>query len=313
VIRLIDPPLHEFLPSPVEVLSQLHEARAAYLALRDSETAKTMAPDVLKQYESMLGELERLYSRVTALTEHNPMMGHRGVRVGVTDPDFYYFLTRAILEAELDLLEEGKNPRAEIMIPQVMDASEIRYVKSSSIERAMMDVAAERGYKFEGDRSRVSAYALSKGGLRAEITVGTMVETVRAALTASEIARDVAFFSFGTNDLTQATLSFSRDDVENKFLPKYLELGILKENPFQTIDVEGVGRLVRSATSDGKASNPALEVGICGEHGGDPASIEFFHSAGLDYVSASPYRVMVARLSAARAALKGKIASQVDR
>jgi len=313
VIRLIDPPLHEFLPSPVEVLSQLHEARAAYLALRDSETAKAMAPDVLKQYESMLGELERLYSRVTALTEHNPMMGHRGVRVGVTDPDFYYFLTRAILEAELDLLEEGKNPRAEIMIPQVMDASEIRYVKSSSIERAMMDVAAERGYKFEGDRSRVSAYALSKGGLRAEITVGTMVETVRAALTASEIARDVAFFSFGTNDLTQATLSFSRDDVENKFLPKYLELGILKENPFQTIDVEGVGRLVRSATSDGKASNPALEVGICGEHGGDPASIEFFHSAGLDYVSASPYRVMVARLSAARAALKGKIASQVDR
>ncbi|MGC8772542.1 MAG: pyruvate, phosphate dikinase [Conexivisphaera sp.] len=315
VIRLIDPPLHEFLPSPVEVLSQLHEMRAAYLALKGSELARSMSPEVIKQYEAKLEELERLYSRVTALTEHNPMMGHRGVRVGVTDPDFYYYLTRAIMEATLDLLEEGRDPRVEIMIPQVMDVSEIKYVKSSSIEPAMSEVAAERGYRLERSLTRTSAYVISKGNVRTEVLVGTMVETVRATLTASEIAKEVAFFSFGTNDLTQATLSFSRDDVENKFLPKYLELGILAENPFQTIDVAGVGKLVRSATADGKASNPALEVGICGEHGGDPASIEFFHSAGLDYVSASPYRVMVARLAAARAALRerAQTAPQVDR
>jgi pyruvate,orthophosphate dikinase len=196
-----------------------------------------------------------------------------------------------------------------------MDVSEIKYVKSSSIEPAMSEVAAERGYRLERSLTRTSAYVISKGNVRTEVLVGTMVETVRATLTASEIAKEVAFFSFGTNDLTQATLSFSRDDVENKFLPKYLELGILAENPFQTIDVAGVGKLVRSATADGKASNPALEVGICGEHGGDPASIEFFHSAGLDYVSASPYRVMVARLAAARAALRerAQTAPQVDR
>ncbi|MGC8556331.1 MAG: putative PEP-binding protein, partial [Conexivisphaera sp.] len=314
VIRLIDPPLHEFLPSPVEVLSQLHEARAAYAALRNSERASSVSPDVIKAYEAKVAELERLYARITALAEHNPMMGHRGVRVGVTDPDFYYYLTRAIIEAALDLLEEGRNPVVEIMIPQVMDASEIKYVKSTSIEPAMSDVAAERGYRLEVDRSRPSAYSLSRDERRLGVLVGTMVETVRAALTASEIAREVAFFSFGTNDLTQATFSFSRDDVENKFLPKYLELEILKENPFQTLDVPGVGKLVRSATADGKAANPALEVGVCGEHGGDPSSIEFFHSAGLDYVSASPYRVVVARLAAARAALRERIsAAPIDR
>ncbi|MGC8969602.1 MAG: pyruvate, phosphate dikinase [Conexivisphaera sp.] len=314
VIRLIDPPLHEFLPSPVEVLSQLHEARAAYAALRNSERASSVSPDVIKAHEAKVAELERLYARITALAEHNPMMGHRGVRVGVTDPDFYYYLTRAIIEAALDLLEEGRNPVVEIMIPQVMDASEIKYVKSTSIEPAMSDVAAERGYRLEVDRSRPSAYSLSRDERRLGVLVGTMVETVRAALTASEIAREVAFFSFGTNDLTQATFSFSRDDVENKFLPKYLELEILKENPFQTLDVPGVGKLVKSATADGKAANPALEVGVCGEHGGDPSSIEFFHSAGLDYVSASPYRVVVARLAAARAALRERIsAAPIDR
>ncbi len=311
VIRLIDPPLHEFLPSPVEVLSQLYEARAAYLALKDSELARVMSPEAIRQYEARIAELERLYSRVTALTEHNPMMGHRGVRVGVTDPDFYYYLTRAIMEAALDLLDEGRNPRVEIMIPQVMDASEIKYVKSSAIEPAMSEVATERGYRLERSQ-RTSAYVLSKGNVRTEVLVGTMIETVRAALTASGIAKEVAFFSFGTNDLTQATLSFSRDDVENKFLPKYLELGILRDNPFQTLDVDGVGKLVRLATADGKASNPDLEVGVCGEHGGDPASIEFFHEAGVDYVSASPYRVMVARLAAARAALKGRVQQQAE-
>ena len=312
VIRLIDPPLHEFLPSPVEVLSQLYEAKAVYLALKDSELARSLSPDAIKQYEAKLKELEHLYSRVVALSEHNPMMGHRGVRVGVTDPEFYYYLTRAIMEATLDLLEEGRNPKVEIMIPQVMDVSEIRYVKANSIEPAMSEAAAERGYRLERSPARNSVYVLSKGDVRAEVMVGTMVETVRAALTASEIAKEVAFFSFGTNDLTQATLSFSRDDVENKFLPKYLELGVLAENPFQTLDVAGVGKLVAMATADGKASNPYLEVGVCGEHGGDPASIEFFHSAGLDYVSASPYRVMVARLAAARAALKGRASASSE-
>jgi len=310
VIRLIDPPLHEFLPSQVEVLRQLQDARAVYAALRNSELARSSSPEVLRQYEAKLAELEELYSRISALAEHNPMMGHRGVRVGVTDPDFYYYLTRAIVEAALDLVEEGRNPVVEIMIPQVMDVEEIRYVRSSALVPAMSDAAAERGYRLEADPSSAARYTISGNGRRLGILVGTMVETVRAALTASEIAREVAFFSFGTNDLTQATLSFSRDDVENKFLPKYLELQILSDNPFQTLDVKGVGRLVRIATSEGKASNPSLEVGVCGEHGGDPRSIEFFHSAGLDYVSASPYRVMVARLAAARAALRERMGSR---
>ncbi len=285
VIRLIDPPLHEFLPAPEELLKELYEVKIAYHTLKSSETAKEIASDLLEEYELKIKGLEKIYRRVMVLREHNPMMGHRGVRVGVTYPEFYYYLSRAMLEATAELIKEGYHPKLEIMVPQVSHINEIRYVKQNAIIPAINDVEKEYGIKIP-------------------VKIGTMVETVRASLTASEIAKEVDFFSFGTNDLTQATFSFSRDDVENKFMPQYLELGMLKANPFQTLDVEGVGKLVELATRDGKKANSGLEVGICGEHGGDPASVEFLHKAGLDYVSASPFRIIVARLAAAHAAIK---------
>jgi len=269
IIRLIDPPLHEFLPAPEEVLREIYEAR-----LRG-------AP------QEEVSKLEWLYDRVSKLKEHNPMMGHRGVRVGVTYPEFYYYLSKAMIEAAAELIKEGKNPVLEIMVPQVALVSEIRYVKEKAILPALKDVEARYGVKVP-------------------VKIGTMIETVRACLTADEIAREVDFFSFGTNDLTQATFSFSRDDIEGKFLPQYLEAGVLSFNPFETIDEKGVGKLIEIGTKLGKSANPNLEVGICGEHGGDPKSIEFLHRAGLDYVSASPYRVVVARLAAAHAAIKYK-------
>ncbi|MCC6030943.1 MAG: pyruvate, phosphate dikinase [Desulfurococcales archaeon] len=279
VIRLIDPPLHEFLPSPEEVLKQIYDVRES---MRDAE--RKGAKD-LSEYQNKLKELEWLYKRVSTLKEHNPMLGHRGVRVGVTYPEFYYYLARAMIEAAAELIREGYKPVLEIMIPQVAHVNEIKFVKQKAILPALQDVEREYGVKIP-------------------VKIGTMIETVRATLTAAEIAKETDFFSFGTNDLTQATFSFSRDDAENKFLPQYLELEILKENPFETIDVEGVGKLVEIATREGKKANPNLEVGVCGEHGGDPKSIEFFYKAGLDYVSASPYRVAVARLAAAQATIK---------
>ncbi len=270
IIRLIDPPLHEFLPAPEEVLKELYEAR-------------------MKGNLEEVKNLEWLYSRISKLKEHNPMMGHRGVRVGVTYPEFYYYLTKSMVEAAAELIREGKNPVLEIMIPQVAIASEIKYVKEKSIIPAIKDVEAKYGINLMG-----------------RIKIGTMIETVRACLTADEIAREVDFFSYGTNDLTQATFSFSRDDAEAKFLPQYLESGVLTFNPFETLDEQGVGKLIEIGTKLGKSANPALEVGICGEHGGDPKSIELLHRIGLDYVSASPYRVVVARLAAAQAAVKYK-------
>ncbi len=285
VIRLIDPPLHEFLPAPEELLKELYETKIAYYQLKSSELVRKVSPNLLEEYEEKIKKLETLYKKVMALKEHNPMMGHRGVRVGVTYPEIYYYLSRAMLEAAAELIKEGYNPKLEIMIPQVSEVNEIKFVKKNAILPAIEDVEKEYGVKIH-------------------VKIGTMVETVRGALTAAKLAQEAEFFSFGTNDLTQATFSFSRDDVENKFMPQYLELEILKANPFQTLDQEGVGKLVAMATKEGKEANPELEVGICGEHGGDPASIEFFHKAGLDYVSASPYRIVVARLAAAHAAIK---------
>lgn len=270
IIRLIDPPLHEFLPAPEEVLREVYEAKT-----------KGASEETIKQLES-------LYNRIVKLKEHNPMMGHRGVRVGVTYPEFYYYLTKSMVEAAAELIKEGKNPILEIMIPQVAIASEIRYVKEKAIIPAIKDVEAKYGISLMG-----------------KLKIGTMIETVRACLTADEIAKEVDFFSYGTNDLTQATFSFSRDDVEAKFLHQYLEARILTHNPFETLD-EGVAKLMEIGTKLGKSANPKLEVGICGEHGGDPKSIEICHRVGLDYVSASPYRVVVARLAAAHAAIKYK-------
>ncbi|MCX8185335.1 MAG: pyruvate, phosphate dikinase [Sulfolobales archaeon] len=282
VIRLIDPPLHEFLPAPEEVIKELYEARASLAEVR----GRGVSAEVVK-LEERVKYLEWLYKRVLTLKEHNPMLGHRGVRVGVTHPEIYYYLARAMIEAAAELKLEGNQPVLEIMVPQVAHVNEILFVKRKAILPALEDV--EREYR-----------------VKLDVKVGTMIETVRACLTAREIAREVDFFSFGTNDLTQATFSFSRDDAENKFLPQYLEFEVLKENPFETIDTYGVGKLVEIATREGKESNPSLEVGICGEHGGDPKSIEFFNRAGLDYVSASPFRVVIARLAAAQAALREK-------
>lgn len=269
VIRLIDPPLHEFLPAPEEILEQIYEAK-----LRGAPKEE-------------LEKLEWLYKRVRVLKEANPMMGHRGVRVGVTYPEIYYYLARAMIEAAAELILEGKHPHLEIMIPNVSEVNEIRFVKKHAILPALRDV--EQKYR-----------------VKVPVKIGTMIETVRSCLIADEVAKEVDFFSFGTNDLTQATFSFSRDDVENKFMPQYLELGILPANPFETLDIKGVGKLVELGTKLGKKANPKLEVGICGEHGGDPKSIEFLHKVGLDYVSASPYRVIIARLAAAQAAIKEK-------
>lgn len=265
IVRLIDPPLHEFLPKPEEVLQQIYETKAA-------------GKDVK--------ELEWLYGRVKALQEANPMLGHRGVRVGVTYPEFYYYLSRAILEAAAELKREGFNPVVEIMIPQVSDVREIRYVKEKGILPALADVEKETGVKLD-------------------VKIGTMVETVRAALTMDKIAREVDFISFGTNDLTQAVFSFSRDDAENKFIPQYLELKILDADPFETLDIDGVGKLVELAARTAKEVNPKIEVGVCGEHGGDPKSIYFFEKTAVDYVSASPFRVPLARLAAAQARILG--------
>ncbi|MEM1636481.1 MAG: pyruvate, phosphate dikinase [Pyrobaculum sp.] len=263
VVRLIDPPLHEFLPKPEEVLEQVYQKK-----MRGEDAS----------------DVEKLYRRIKALQEANPMLGHRGVRVGVTHPDFYYYLNKAILEATAELKKEGYNPVVEIMIPQVSDVREIIYVKEKAILPAIRDVENSFGVKLD-------------------VKIGTMVETVRACLTIDEIAKHVDFISFGTNDLTQAVFSFSRDDAENKFIPQYLDLKILDANPFETIDVKGVGKLVDYAAATAKQVNPAVEVGVCGEHGGDPRSIQFFHKTKVDYVSASPFRVPLARLAAAQAAV----------
>ncbi|MEM0036615.1 MAG: pyruvate, phosphate dikinase [Candidatus Korarchaeum sp.] len=259
-VRLFDPPLHEFLPSSDELLERLCEARMR----GDGEE---------------ISKLESLLRRVRELREANPMMGHRGVRVGVTYPEIYEAQVRAIVEAYLELRKEGKDLQVQIMIPQVADYREIRYVK----ERAIEPVFKEYGVR---------------------MPVGTMIEVVRACITADKIARETEFFSFGTNDLTQGVFTFSRDDVENKFMHDYLERGILDFDVFQSLDTEGVGELMRIAVERGRAANPRLEIGICGEHGGDPRSIEFCHRIGLDYVSASAFRVPVARLAAAHAALR---------
>ncbi len=257
-IRLLGPPLHEFLPREPKALAA---------------TAKEMGVSV-----------EVLKGKVEALAEANPMLGHRGCRLGLTHPEIYEIQIRAIFEAAVEVARKGKAPVPEIMIPLVGALAEFTRL------RDMTD--------------RVAAEVTRESGRRIAYLVGTMIEIPRAALLASEIAAEAQFFSFGTNDLTQMTFGFSRDDI-GSFLPYYLEAGILPFDPFSSIDAAGVGQLVRMATLRGREARPRLKVGICGEHGGDPQSVQFFHSAGLDYVSCSPYRVPIARLAAARAALSG--------
>jgi pyruvate,orthophosphate dikinase len=256
VIRTIDPPLHEFLPT------EMHEI--AHLAFALGEP-----------YDDVL-------ERIHAMREANPMLGLRGVRVGVLWPDVTRMQARAIYLAAIDCLDAGIDARPEVMIPLVGMDEELQR------QRTVVEAAAEEVFALRGKR--------------VPVVVGTMIEVPRAALRAGEIARHAEFFSFGTNDLTQMTMALSRDDA-GKFLPMYVELGILPADPFQSIDVGGVGELVKIGAERGRGTTPGLEVGVCGEHGGDPASIDFFHRVGLDYVSCSPYRLPVARLAAAHAAL----------
>ncbi|MFF4037657.1 pyruvate, phosphate dikinase [Streptomyces sp. NPDC001816] len=260
-IRLIDPPLHEFLPDRTGLAVRL---------------AGIADPDVHDR--ELLDAVERLH-------EQNPMLGLRGVRLGLAVPGLMAMQVRAIAEAVTDRLDAGGRPRAEIMIPLVATVEELRQARAEA-ERVLTQVAAETGRPLD-------------------LPIGTMIELPRAALTAGRIAEAADFFSFGTNDLTQTTWGLSRDDAEASFFPLYLEKGIFGVSPFETIDPEGVGRLVELAVEAGRAVRPALQTGVCGEHGGDPESIHFFHRAGLDYVSCSPFRVPAARLEAGRAALCG--------
>jgi pyruvate, orthophosphate dikinase len=266
VVRLLDLPLHEFLPPPEDLVLEMQTKRA------------NGAPA-----EELQG-LEAMLARVRQLVEHNPMIGHRGCRLAVTYPEIYEMQAKAILQAAIELDRGGKERAGvKIMIPLVALAGELKFL------RGVVDRAAEELFSEWGDR--------------VEYKVGTMIETPRAALTASEIVQYSDFFSFGTNDLTQTTFGFSRDDVEAKFIPKYIEMGLLAQSPFDSVDTTGVGRLVKIAVEDGRRAKPGLEIGVCGEHGGDPKSIAFFNEAGLDYVSCSAYRVPVARLAAAQATL----------
>lgn len=213
------------------------------------------------------------------------MIGVRGVRLGVLKPGLYAMQVKALMQAVVLRKKAGGNPKVEVMIPLVVTSQELSLARSWA-EDAVAEVRAE------------------SPELDDDVEIGTMIETPRAALRAADIAHDAQFFSFGTNDLTQMTFGFSRDDIEARIMPTYLELGLLKANPFDTVDADGVGELIQIATERGRTTNPALKVGICGEHGGDPASIEFFARVGLNYVSCSPFRVPVARLAAAQALTK---------
>ncbi|ROO61699.1 pyruvate phosphate dikinase [Micromonospora sp. Llam0] len=260
-VRLIDPPLHEFLPSLEELAVSVALAQA-----RGQDAGRDTA----------------LLAAVRRMHEQNPMLGLRGVRLGLVIPGLFAMQVRAITEAAVELAAAGRDPRPEIMVPLVGAVQELETVRAEA-DRIIAEVL--------GDRS-------------VEILIGTMIEVPRAALTAGQLAGSAQFFSFGTNDLTQMGWGFSRDDVEGAFFWRYLELGIFGISPFESIDRDGVGRLVRIAVEEGRVARPGLKIGVCGEHGGDPDSVHFFHEAGLDYVSCSPFRVPVARLEAGRATVE---------
>ena len=266
IIRLLDAPLHEFLPPYEGMQHDLEMLRGAGASAEEIQDQR----DLLRLADS--------------LREENPMLGHRGCRLGLTFPDIYRMQVAAIITAGASLLKEGLPVNPEIMIPLTVDREEM-----TRLRRDLTAAAAE---------------VQENLGVQVAYKFGTMIETPRAALTAGEIAKESDFFSFGTNDLTQMTFGFSRDDAQGKFLRSYIEEGVLAEDPFSTLDADGVGLLVSMAVAAGRTTRPDLEVGICGEHGGDPPSVAFCHRAGLDYVSCSPFRVPVARLAAAQAALE---------
>jgi len=300
-IRLLDPPIHEFLPSErqlIEDLQNLYHLRqsvsgmdilAGTMALLHSpEEARKEAAEMrgyieLHVVEEAIAKKETMLKKVRVLYETNPMLGHRGVRLGITFPEIYAMQIRAVLEATAECAEEGIDIHPQVMVPQVCTAEELKHVKKSA-DKILKEVEAAVGKEVE-------------------FHFGTMIEVVRACMRADSLAEEADFFSFGTNDLTQATFSFSREDAENKFLPMYNDNGILQDNPFEVLDIKGVGKLMELAVKWGREVRPDLKVGICGEHGGHPASIKFCQEAGLNYVSCSAPRVPVARLAAAHAAL----------
>jgi pyruvate,orthophosphate dikinase len=300
-IRLLDPPIHEFLPSENVLERELEELRAldastrglnvlaGALGLLHTPEHIRLEIDAMRHrvdpalVEDAISKKEAMLRKVRALYETNPMLGHRGVRLGITFPEIYQMQIRAILEAAAECTRMGLEVHPQIKVPQVCTVQELLKVKSF-VDQIHREVAEQYGapisFKF-----------------------GTMIEVVRACMRAESLAEEAEFFSFGTNDLTQATFSFSREDAENKFLPLYNQSGILQDNPFEVLDVKGVGKLMQLAVDWGRSVKPDLHVGICGEHGGHPGSIAFCHKAGLDYVSCSGPRVPVARLAAAHAAL----------
>jgi pyruvate, orthophosphate dikinase len=264
-IRLLDPPLHEFLPRREDLLVEI-----AKLAITSERSPR-------------LKELRRVLARVEDLHEVNPMLGHRGCRLSITYPEIAEMQSRAIFEAAIEATRQGASVLPEVMVPLVGSKKEMAHQKT--IVR------------------KVAEQVFAESGSRVEYLVGTMIELPRAALVADKIAEEAEFFSFGTNDLTQTTFGFSRDDV-NRILPTYIEQGILDHDPFAILDRDGVGQLMEMATRLGRSINPQLKVGICGEHGGEPSSVEFCHQLALDYVSCSPFRVLTARLAAAQAAAR---------
>jgi pyruvate,orthophosphate dikinase len=306
-VRLLDPPMHEFLPSAAQLeleIAHLHQLNDSIKGLKElPDTLKLLNPKLYQQYADGLTRLvgglrtfeeshlednvihrkEAILKKVRALQEVNPMLGHRGVRLGISYPEIYSMQIRAILEAAALCAREGAEVHPEIMVPQVATVEELKRIHSF-VERIHKVVELTHG-------------------INVKFKFGTMLEVVRACVRAGRMAETAEFFSFGTNDLTQATFSFSREDAENKFLPAYTETGILQDNPFEVLDIKGVGELMKMAVTKGRETRPELKIGICGEHGGDPTSIHFCHHIGITYVSCSGPRVPVARLAAAQAKL----------
>jgi len=307
-VRLLDPPIHEFLPSEEELLYEIEHLREFKKTIDEMtdlpDTLKMLDPELHRRYgpnleviieglaelkdrgaaEGLISEKEAMLQKVKALAETNPMLGHRGVRLGITYPEIYSMQIRAILEAAAESMKEGVRVLPEIMVPQVCTLQELKWVY-----RYVKDIQQEVTKKYNID---------------VPYKFGTMIEVVRACMRAGRIAELAEFLSFGTNDLTQATFSFSREDAENKFLPLYNERGILQHNPFEILDIKGVGRLMMITVKWARKTRPDMKIGICGEHGGHPDAIRFCHHIDLTYVSCSPLRVPIARLAAAHAKLK---------
>ena len=283
-IRLLDPPLHEFLPDLAEVQLENQQLKMTNSLSKSLLDASPLDEELEKKKEYI--------TLIKSLSEENPMMGLRGCRLGVTWPEINEMQVKAIFQAACELKQEGIDVKPEVMIPLIGMVSELKLVKEQLV--------------------RIAQNTIDEYGVDLDYKFGTMIEIPRAALTADEIASEAEFFSFGTNDLTQMTYGFSRDDAESKFIPIYLNKNLLEKNPFERLDQEGVGELMKIAIEKGRKTKPDIKLGICGEHGGDPKSIHFAHSIGLDYVSCSPYRIPVARIAAAQAVIEEKRENNPD-